>query len=178
MRDHVEASHDEEVDRQVYAKTVLAEDSECRKGWLVGPLSPDELTATFAPLPWVPVPRFGITQGVDKHGKPKVRPIDDYSIMFHNSCVTCTEKIPVAGVDAIANYAKLWSELILMARRGPTPTWRLSVKLSDGTVLAGSLHPAFRQAGKLVGKCVDLGSAYRQVPIAPTHRHLAVVWGE
>ena len=56
---------------------------------------------------------FGIDQG------NKIRPIDDVSGYFPNSCVTTHDKINVDGVDAIANFAKLWAEHLHMGRNTP-----------------------------------------------------------
>ena len=33
-------------------------------------------------------PRFGVEQGTDDEGNPKIRTIDDFSEFFHNSCAT------------------------------------------------------------------------------------------
>ena len=124
------------------AKTVTGtqkdpQDSEVKKKWLIGPLSKNEVTKFFGHSVRVPAPRFGAPQGVDKDGDPRVRPIDDFSIMFHNSCVTCEDKILVSGVDGIAPFVKLWADLIAMAKGNPA--WAFSVKLSNGQRLCGVL---------------------------------------
>ena len=63
-------SRDPEVDKVVWRNT-LEEASE-EKGWLIGPLSPSEVTARLGRL-WVPANRFGVPQA------EKVRNIDDCS---------------------------------------------------------------------------------------------------
>ena len=40
---------------------------------------------------------------------------------------------------------------------------------------AGKLHEDFKgEGGRLVGKCTDLESAYKQCPIAAKHAHVAI----
>ena len=48
--------------------------------------------------------------------------------------------------------------------------------MADGTVLSGTLHPSLRshENHRLVGKCIDLESAYRQLPVRPSNAHLAI----
>ena len=82
-------------------------------------------------------------------------------------------RLEAAGVDAVANFAKLWAELFLRARRSPKLAF--SVTLSNGKILSGKLHEVFRNDLRLEGKCVDLESANRQLAIAPSQRRLSVI---
>ena len=50
--------------------------------------------------------RFGVKQG------DKIRPIDDFSAPFVNSCTTVRERISVDGVDGLVNIVKLWVRLL------------------------------------------------------------------
>eukprot|EP00972_Heterocapsa_arctica_P019435 2867635-Heterocapsa_arctica.AAC.1 len=56
-------------------------------------------------------------------------------------------------------------------------TREVRVRLSDGTTLLGSLHPAWevQQALSLQGKLWDLSKAYRQLARSPAHASLSVV---
>ena len=49
----------------------------------------------------------------------------------------------------------------------------MSLTLSDGTVLHGTLHSTFVHS-RLEGTCVDLESAYKQIPVHPAHSSLLV----
>ena len=49
--------------------------------------------------------------------KQEFRLIDVFSEFFVNACPTVAGKIPVAGVDAIANHATLWADKILETRK-------------------------------------------------------------
>ena len=96
-----------ELTKILYNKTCVGKESEVHKGWASGPFSEQEVIEILGPL-FVPCRRFGVTQGKDKDGNPKVRPIDDFSEFFHNSCVATRDKVAVDGIDSIANFIKLW----------------------------------------------------------------------
>ncbi len=99
---------------------------------------------------------------------PRIRQIDDFSEYFVNACTTVADKIPVAGVDAITGHVKMWADKILEGREHPEHLFKVS--LADGSTLEGVLHEDFRKGPlDLVGKCMDLESAYKQCPVAPAH---------
>lgn len=118
-----------------------------------------------------PCRRFGVEQGKGKDGNPKVRPFDDFSEFFHNACVSTADKVTIPGVDAIANFAKLWAEVWQAAS---TNGWTMNIQLEDGQVLTGQIHIGYHDPGEaaFVCKCVDLELAYRQLPVRPSQRHL------
>ena len=83
--------------------------------------------------------------------------------------------VELCGVDGIANFSRLWADAILAAKA--SSTWAFGIPLGDDAQpLQGILHPELREAGQadLVGKCMDLESAYKQLPVAPQHAHLAI----
>ena len=84
--------------------------------------------------------RFGVVQGTDDHGDPKVRPIDDFTASLVNKAITTNEKAQVHTLDVMSAALSTW------------------MKLSSQT-----------QGGccSLVGKTYDLNSAYRQLPLSP-----------
>ena len=45
------------------------------------------------------------------------------------------------------------------------------MELSNGKSLVRILHPDFRKGFELEGKCADLESAYKQLPVRPSHGH-------
>ena len=109
--EQVKNSKSDEIQRRVYEKTAVGPESEVGKQWASGPFSEKEMSERLGPR-FLPCRRFGITQGVDKHGDPKIRAIDDCSEYFHNACVSSTDKANVAGVDTIASFIKIWSSII------------------------------------------------------------------
>ena len=125
------SSGDDYIDGQVWSKTL----EECSKGWLDGPLGYDLNTLDKN----VSVSRrFGIIQGEDDEGKPKVRPIDDFSESLINSTVSTSEKVLLHTVDFIGALLCKWF---------------------------GSCAKAGVDSS-LVARSVDLKSAYRQLPIS------------
>ena len=116
---------------------------------------------------WIAARRFGVTQ------KEKVRQIDDFSEYFLNACTAVADKIPVAGIDAIANHVKFWADKLLEARRHPEHV--VTATLSTGEKIQGQVHPDYLgRDTKLVGKCIDLEAAYKQCPVAPAHSRYGI----
>ncbi len=120
-------------------------------GWLVGPQSIQQLDDKFGSA-WLAAKRFGVRQGT------KIRPIDDFSAHGQNATVTTPETVPLGGVDAILCMAR-WAVGAVKDNR--------NVVVPDGTgkFLTGVLHAdwSVSQARTLVGRCVDLHSAYKQL---------------
>ncbi len=76
-------------------------------------------------------------------------------------------------MGAIANYAKMWADKIPQGRESPTN--EITVELREGKQLRGTLHPEFRKGPvNLLGKCMDLGAAYKQCPVAASHARYSV----
>jgi len=90
-------SGDPELDEAIYSMTL----DECEKGWLRGPFSPEMLDKRHGRV-WTAAKRFGLRQGTEK-----IRAIDDYSEHGQNATVTCDEKVPLSGVDAIVSIMKV-----------------------------------------------------------------------
>ena len=112
-------------------------------------------------------------QKVRRYSEGQAQAIDDFSEYFVNACTTIEDKIPVAGVDAIVNFAKFWSDKILQALESKERSF--TITLSDGSTRVGVLHSDFSlEDTKLTGKCLDLDSAYKQCPVAPAHARFSV----
>ncbi len=160
--DKVKATPVDEILRAVYKTTTDPKEGEVKMGWAEGPYSEAKMNDIIGDEYWIAARRFGVTQ------KEKVRQIDDFSEYFVNACTTVADKIPVAGVDAIVNHAKLWADKIIQGREDPQH--HITVTMSDGQVVEGVLHEDFRTGPiKMVGKCLDLEAAYKPCPVAPAH---------
>ena len=85
-----------------------------------------------------------------------------------------TDKVNFSGVDSIANFIKAWTECHDQALKDAQGKFRFRMKLSNGSVLVRTLHQDFRGPLSLVGKCVDLESAYKQLAVRPSHAHLSI----
>ncbi len=133
----------DDITKDIYHTTTNQIDGEVKRKWASGPYTEKELTAILGHDLWTASRRFGIKQGkkllLDGSEVDKIRQIDDHSEFFGNACVTTDEKVTVDGIDCIANVAKLWDETTLKGRKHPWKTIKLT--LSDGRLLAGTLHP-------------------------------------
>ena len=139
---------------------------EAQKGWLDGPLESGEVDSKVGKL-WTPSRRFGIVQA------GKVRNIDDMSEFAVNLAYGTPEKLDLGGLDEVVGLAALWSKAC-------QPDGWVKTQLSDGTWMQGPLHQDFRIGSRLrlPGRCLDLKSAYKQVPLCPMDQANAVlaVW--
>ena len=126
MRDtavrEVRSSGDDEIDEIVWRKTL----EEVDKGWLVGPLSDDAVSAD-RPLSR----RFGLRQRHDK-----IRLIDDYSESGVNACVTVSESPMLHTVDVACALLMIWFSACKEAKVD-----------SDLAVRTFDLASAYRQVG-------------------------------
>lgn len=154
-------SGDEAMDQEIFQITR----DEVASGWLTGPISTDELDRKYNSA-WLAARRFGVRQGT----KGKVRPIDDFTAHGQNSTVSTSETIPLGGVDAIISLAR-W----LVGAVGDDRT----VKLPNGSggFLEGTLHSSWTisSARSIMGRCLDLKSAYKQVLREKADSALSVV---
>ena len=125
----------DEVFRDIYKTTTDKESGEVKKGWADGPYTENQIHDIVGDKLWIAARRFGVTQ------KEKVRQIDDFSEYFLNACTTVADKIPVAGIDAIANHVKFWADKLLEARRHPEHV--VTATLSTGEKIQGQVHPDY-----------------------------------
>ena len=138
----------DDVLRSIYETTTDKETGEVAKGWADGPYTEEQIHSIIGDKLWLAARRFGVTQ------KEKVRQIDDFSEYYLNACTTVADKIPVAGIDSIANHAKLWAGKIIQARAHPDHL--IEATLSTGEILQGRVHSDYLHKDvKLVGKCID-----------------------
>ena len=151
------------LEREVWDKTL----EEVQEGFLSGPFREEEVDSMLGPA-WVPVRRFGAEQS--SAGKRKVRPVDDYSENRVNSAFSYCDRIDLRALDELVASCRLWTRFMLGG--GP-----LEVALSDGTILRGRLHPGWSssRAWQPLVATLDLRSAYKQVPLAPSNRAFSVV---
>ena len=152
-------SEDAELDAAVWQ----ASKDEIEKKWLRGPFTEKELTALLGPL-FVVSRRFGIRQ------KGKVRVIDDLSESLVNACFGASETVDLGGIDELAVLSRSWLQAISDDRV-------VSFTLSDGSILAGTLHDSLTlaQARSLAGRTLDLESAYKQLLVSTSSLWAAVL---
>ena len=150
---------DEDLQSTLYDTTL---EEATVKGWLEGPYSPDEIHGLLGP-DWLPVRRFGIMQ------KDKLRPIDNFKESSLNRTFGSVEKIELRAMEHV-----LWMSLVLM--RFCRHLGEVAFTLSNGEVLEGSVHPAWNKVDfGLEATCVDMKSAYKQLPLHPDEYSRTVV---
>lgn len=117
-------------------------------GFVEGPFeSEDQVSKFFGHTHWSVVRRFVLVQGAEQ----KLRPIDDCLESQLNQAFTSTSYLALQDVDYVTGLAL-----------------RVAQMIADGTSEHGR--------EQWLGKCLDLSKAYKQVPIHPDHRHLAVIF--
>ena len=77
--------------------------TEQAEGWLVGPLSQEDLWSEYAEG-WVPARRFGLPTG--SGDTLKVRLIDDYTLPQTNSACSVDERVCLDDLDSIGALGK------------------------------------------------------------------------
>jgi hypothetical protein len=153
-------SSDPLMNDEVWAATKL----EIGNQWLRGPFSEAELVESLGPL-FVVSRRFGIWQ------KSTVRVIDDLAESLVNDCFAASEKVDlVGGVDEIAVLARTMLEIV-------NDTREVMISLGDGSVLSGQLHDSLTldDARTLVGRCLDLEAAYKQLLVRQSSQWASVI---
>lgn len=152
-----------QLDAEQFAVLEEQSEQEVAAGFLNGPFSTiDEVSAYMKRDDWVLNPRFLLLQGPSQ--KPRV--IDDCKRSGLNETFTCLERLQLQDLDFVVAVAKL----IRRCRQESSVT----LELSDGVQLAGKVHPSL-QGQQWLARALDLSKAYKQVAIAPSSRHLAVV---
>ena len=112
---------------------------------------------------WLPVRRFGIMQ------KEKLRPIDNFKESMLNLTFGCFEKIELRAMEHV-----LWMLVALV--RHMRLLGEIQFVLSTGEILSGHVHPSWNKvAFGVEATCVDMKSAYKQLPLNPCEYHRTVV---
>ena len=139
---------------------------EVEAGSLDGPHPPEVMDARF-PDGWIPVRRFGVWQ--NSLDKTKLRPIDDFAEAEVNSAFAYVDKLDLRSIDTLAAMLRWWTVCCDVSDQ-------VRVSLSDGTCLEGVVHPAWkdRSASAPLLSAMDLRNAYKQLPLNPDSRRLAV----
>ena len=135
------------------------------KSWLEGPYARDELDVLFNNQ-WLPVRRFAVWQ------RSKWRPIDDFSECGVNATFSYLEKIDLKALDEVVWLACCFVKLCIFEHH-------FDFTLMSGDRLSGPVAVEWTQlpadAVQMVGKTIDLKSAYKQFPIFPDHRKYSVL---
>ena len=140
------SSGDIEADHELWRQSL----QEAEDGWLDGPFySEDEVSHRLGLPEWICTRRFPLKQST------KVRLIDDGLESGLNSAFSCYNKLSLMDMDAVVALAH--TVLHAFKDRG-----EFHIRLSDGSHLTGRVHCSWGPKAKLLGRTLDLKSAYKQ----------------
>lgn len=134
------------ADHRAHLEETAEEELQAR--FLEGPYySEAEVSKILGHERWSVIRRFVLVQGAEL----KLRPIDDALEGQLNFGFTAVSYLKLQDLDYVAGLALYLAEALLSGKqRSGSKRW--------------------------LGKCLDLSKAYKQLPIAPAHRDLAVIF--
>lgn len=141
-----------EVDSELWTQTM----DECEAGWLSGPYySEADVSRLVGTDSWICTRRFPLQQ------PNKVRLIDDGLDSGLNSAFSSYNKLKLMDMDSVVSLVNVVMKAVLGGAD------QLKFRLSNGEVLEGALHPAWKGNLSLLGRTLDLTAAYKQLPVNP-----------
>ena len=152
---------DGDADAELWSQTL----QEVEQGWIDGPYWDEgEVSSRLDSDDWMCTRRFPIVQG------PKVRIIDDCLQSGLNSAYAAYNKLRLMDADAFISLVLL----IIKCSRRPGS----KLVLDSGEVLEVRRHPGWGDGLDLLGKTLDLASAYKQLGCKPetTFNRVLVAW--
>ena len=152
---------DSSADAELWQQTV----GEVEQGWIDGPYWDEQsVTDRLGTDSWICTRRFPIVQG------PKVRIIDDCLQSGLNSAYATYNKLRLMDADAFISL------VLLIVKCSHQPGGK--IKLDSGEELGVRRHPDWGDGVHLLGKTLDLASAYKQLGCRPDTKfnRVLVVW--
>ena len=134
-----------ELDQLVWKQTL----EECDAGWMHGPYSESQINDLVGSNCWLATRRFPLEQ------KDKVRLIDDALASGLNSAYGTSNKLTLFDIDTLAAMA-LQVAKALQQRSGP-------VLSAEGNTFQLSISGQWKKPLRVLGRTLDLQSAYKQV---------------
>ena len=153
---------DAEVAVAVWEETL--EQAMPEKQWVRGPFTAEQISERQGNN-WIPSRRFGVRQG------GKIRSVDDFSQYLVNATVTAHEKIDLEGIDCICSTARFF----LGATSCDTGrVWQIP---DNAGSWSGAVSPDWphNECQNLLGRCLDLKHAYKQLVRHPQDAWAAVL---
>ena len=130
--------------------------AEAEAGWIDGPFYDEsEVSERVKTTDWICTRRFPLQQPT------KIRLIDDGLESGLNSAYSCYNKLTLMDMDAVVALA--YTVLQAFASNG---VFRFS--LSTGEFLTGKIHVGWNSNSTLLGRTLDLKSAYKQLAVNPS----------
>ena len=146
------SSGDQEAANELWRQSIR----EVEDGWLNGPYYMEEdVSKMLGTSDWICKRRFPLKQ------TSKARLTDDGLEPGLNSAFSCDNKLQLMDMDAVVSLANA----VLQAFNGQR---NFNIRLSDGRVLEGLVHPAWGVNARLLGRTLDLTAAYKQLAVSPS----------
>ena len=134
-----------ELDAQVWKQTL----EECDAGWMHGPYTESQINEMVGSKDWLATRRFPLEQ------RDKVRLIDDALASGLNSAYGTSNKLTLFDIDTLAAMIVQVAKA-LQQRSG-------QVKSFEGTAFNLEVSGFWQQPFRVLGRTLDLQSAYKQV---------------
>ena len=128
--------------------------AEVDAGFLKGPFTADQISEMLQSDNWSLSQRFAFYQGDER----KVRIIDNYKDSGVNQAFGSSSFIALQDTDFMVGLLKFLMNVTANRHE-------VTVPLSDGRVETGRWHSSIADRPALMGRCVDLSKAYKQVAI-------------
>ena len=145
----------------------LSEES-CKEvdlGFISGPYaSEEEVSRQLGTADWSLNKRFVLLQGEDQ--KPRV--IDNCRDSGVNEAYGSASYLALHDADYVAAFLQFVGTVLANKDEVVVP-------LTTGEVRRGRWHAELKGYPKLLGRCVDLSKAYKQIAVAPASRKFAVL---
>ena len=146
------ASDDADADDELWSQSL----QEVEQGWLSGPYgSEKEVSEILETDNWICTRRFPLRQS------NKIRLIDDGLESGLNSAYSGYNKLQLMDMDSVVAMVHLMLQTI--REKGC-----FCFRLSSGRLLEGVVHRDWRNCPDLLGRTLDLTSAYKQLAVDPT----------
>ena len=138
---------------------------ELELGFLQGPFHTEsEVSQYLGGDAWVLTKRFALLQGEEQ----KARIIDNCKESRINEAFGSSSHLALHDTDYIGGFLKFVTTVLSNRERVVIP-------LLSGEVLTGSWHSDFDQQPRLLGRCVDLSKAYKQIAVSDDTLKFAVL---
>ena len=129
--------------------------AEVEAGFLSGPFAQEEIADLVGSEQWSLSKRFALYQGEER----KIRIIDNYRDSGVNGAFSSSSYLALHDTDFVIGFLRFFMWVVGNG-------FEVLVPMSDGTVLRGQWHASLGPKPKLLGRCVDLSKAYKQVSVA------------
>ena len=143
---------DKEVDAESWRQTL----DEVSEGWLSGPFySESQVSSLLQTDEWICPRRFPLQQ------PGKIRLMDDGLDSGLNSAFSSFNKLQLMDMDSVVTLVNIIMQSVLQGDD------QIKLRLSSGKLLEGVVHPSWKSKLVLLGRTLDLASAYKQLAVDP-----------